>query len=112
MKNCLNRYFLIINLKNLVLKTTPVDVSANIPFSRGRDIKIAAFVDQQLLDQGAGKGLLRRDLHLSTFPGTIGGPDIVAMVTQSVALQRAAFKYRPKQTTMKGFEAPPVAQAA
>jgi len=44
-------YDLIINLKNLVLKTTPVDVSANLPYSRGRDIKIAAFVDQQLLDQ-------------------------------------------------------------
>jgi large subunit ribosomal protein L1 len=44
-------YDLIINLKNLVLKTTPVDVSANLPFSKGRPVKIAAFVDQQLLDQ-------------------------------------------------------------
>ncbi|MBS3139764.1 50S ribosomal protein L1 [Candidatus Woesearchaeota archaeon] len=47
-------YDLIINLKNLVLKTAPVDFFATLHYSKGKKVKIAAFVDQQLADH-AGK---------------------------------------------------------
>ncbi|MFA6461031.1 MAG: 50S ribosomal protein L1 [Candidatus Woesearchaeota archaeon] len=44
-------YDLIINLKNIDLKTTPVDVFASLPNPRGMKIKIAAIVDQELAEQ-------------------------------------------------------------
>ena len=47
-------YDLIINLKNLVVKTTPIDFFVNLHYSKGKKIKIAAFVDQQLAEH-AGK---------------------------------------------------------
>ena len=43
-------YDLIINLKNIVIKQDPVDVFVTLHNSKGRKIKVAAFVDQQLAD--------------------------------------------------------------
>lgn len=42
-------YDLIINLKDLVLSQNPVDVFVTLPFKQGKKIKVAAFVDQQLV---------------------------------------------------------------
>ncbi len=44
-------YDLIINLKNLELKSNPVDLFVTLPFPKGKSVKIAAFVDQELVDQ-------------------------------------------------------------
>ena len=44
-------YDLVINLKNLVTKQEPIDVFVTVPHSKGKKIKIAAFVDQQLAAQ-------------------------------------------------------------
>ncbi len=44
-------YDLIINLKNLVIKTTPVDFFVTLHHSKGKKIKVAAFVDQELFEQ-------------------------------------------------------------
>ncbi|MFH0701009.1 MAG: hypothetical protein V2A62_01075 [Candidatus Woesearchaeota archaeon] len=44
-------YDLIINLKNIELKTTPIDFFATLPSPRGMKLKIAAFVDQELVEQ-------------------------------------------------------------
>ena len=46
-------YDLIVNLKDLELKTTPVDVFVTLPHPKGRTVKIAAFVDQELSEQAA-----------------------------------------------------------
>ena len=43
-------YDLIINLKNLVLKTTPIDFFATLHHTKGKKIKVAAFVDQELFE--------------------------------------------------------------
>ncbi|MFH1828826.1 MAG: hypothetical protein ABH824_06215 [Nanoarchaeota archaeon] len=44
-------YDLVINLKNLAIKQNPVDFFVTLHFSKGKKIKVAAFVDQQLVDQ-------------------------------------------------------------
>ena len=44
-------YDLIINLKDHDVKQNPVDFFANLPFPKGKKIKVAAFVDQLLADQ-------------------------------------------------------------
>jgi len=44
-------YDLVINLKNFVVKQNPLDFFVTLPFSKGKKIKIAAFVDQHLADQ-------------------------------------------------------------
>lgn len=44
-------YDLVINLKNLVTKQEPIDVFVTVPHSKGRKVKVAAFVDQQLAAQ-------------------------------------------------------------
>ena len=44
-------YDLVINLRNLELKTTPVDLFVTLPFPKGRTVKVAAFVDQELVEQ-------------------------------------------------------------
>lgn len=46
-------YDLIINLKNIVIKTNPVDFFATLHYGRGKKIKVAAFVDQLLFDQAS-----------------------------------------------------------
>src|SRR3989338_7717665 len=50
-KNFNQTYDLIINLKNLVVKTTPIDFFVNLHYSKGSKVKVVAFVDQQLADQ-------------------------------------------------------------
>ena len=44
-------YDLVINLKNFDVKTHPVDFFAVLPHPKGKKIKIAAFVDQELVAQ-------------------------------------------------------------
>jgi len=44
-------YDLVINLKNIVVKTNPVDIFVTLHYPKGKKIKVAAFVDQQLADQ-------------------------------------------------------------
>lgn len=44
-------YDLIINLKNIDIKTHPVDVFATLPHTKGSKVKIAAFIDQELVEQ-------------------------------------------------------------
>jgi len=44
-------YDLIINLKNLELKSNPVDIFVTLPFSKGKKVSIAALVDQELVEQ-------------------------------------------------------------
>jgi len=44
-------YDIIINLKNIVVKTTPVDFFVTLHYTKGAKVKVAAFVDQQLADQ-------------------------------------------------------------
>lgn len=44
-------YDIIINLKNVVVKQTPLDLFITIPHFKGKKAKIAAFVDQQLAEQ-------------------------------------------------------------
>ncbi len=46
-------YDLIINLKNIVIKQDPVDFFVTLNHSKGREIKVAAFVDQQLFEQAS-----------------------------------------------------------
>ncbi len=43
-------YDLIINLKNLVIKSNPVDFFVTLHYPKGKKIKVAAFVDVQLAD--------------------------------------------------------------
>jgi len=44
-------YDLIINLKNLVVKTNPVDFYITLNHSKGKPVKVAAFVGPELLSQ-------------------------------------------------------------
>ncbi len=44
-------YDLIINLKNLVIKTSPVDFFVTLHYPKGKQVKVAAFVGTQLHDQ-------------------------------------------------------------
>lgn len=44
-------YDLIINLKSIDIKTHPVDVFAALPHPKGSKVKVAAFVDQELVEQ-------------------------------------------------------------
>lgn len=46
-------YDLIINLKNLELKSNPVDLFVTLPFPKGKNVTIAAFVDRELAEQSA-----------------------------------------------------------
>ncbi len=43
-------YDLIINLKNIIVKSNPVDFSVTLHYPKGKGVKIAAFVDQQLFE--------------------------------------------------------------
>lgn len=52
-KKFVQSYELIINLKDYDVKTAPLDFFANLPFPKGKNIKIAAFVDQQLAEQAS-----------------------------------------------------------
>lgn len=47
-------YDLVINLKNIVIKTNPVDLFVTLPHPKGKKVKIAAFIGQELAEQ-AGK---------------------------------------------------------
>jgi large subunit ribosomal protein L1 len=62
-------YDFIINLKGVDLKTTPLDVSATLPFERGIKVKIAAFVDQGALAEQAAKfcDLVIKETELSKY---------------------------------------------
>ncbi|MEK6950919.1 MAG: 50S ribosomal protein L1 [Nanoarchaeota archaeon] len=53
-RNFSQSYDLVINLKNLDIKTNPLDFFVTLPHPRGKNIKIAAFVDQELAES-AGK---------------------------------------------------------
>ena len=44
-------YDLIINLKNIVIKSSPVDVFVTLHYPKGKTIKVAAFVGNQLTEQ-------------------------------------------------------------
>lgn len=44
-------YDLVINLKNLVIKTNPIDFFVTLHYPKGKKIKVAAFVDQLLVEQ-------------------------------------------------------------
>jgi len=44
-------YDLIINLKNLVIKSNPIDFFVTLPFPKGKTPKIACFCDQQLAEE-------------------------------------------------------------
>lgn len=44
-------YDLIINLKSIDIKTNPIDILAVLPCPKGNKVKIAAFVDQELVEQ-------------------------------------------------------------
>lgn len=50
-RNFSQTYDLIINLKNLVVKQNPVDLFVTLHHSKGKKVKIAAFVDQLLSEQ-------------------------------------------------------------
>jgi large subunit ribosomal protein L1 len=50
-RNFTQSYDLIINLKNIVIKSNPVDFFVTLHHPKGRKIKVAAFVDQQLADE-------------------------------------------------------------
>ncbi len=52
-RNFSQSYEVIFNLKNLVIKQTPIDFFVTLHFSKGKKAKIAAFVDNQLADQAA-----------------------------------------------------------
>jgi len=47
----LQSYDLIVNLKNIIIKQNPLDFFVTLHHSRGRKVKVAAFVDQQLKEQ-------------------------------------------------------------
>ncbi|MDP3639582.1 MAG: 50S ribosomal protein L1 [Nanoarchaeota archaeon] len=44
-------YDLIFNLRNLLIAQNPIDLFVTLPKSRGKAVKVAAFVDQQLAEQ-------------------------------------------------------------
>src|SRR3989338_9500069 len=44
-------YDLVINLKNIVIKQTPVDFFVTLHYPKGKKIRVAAFVDQLLAEQ-------------------------------------------------------------
>tara|TARA_Y100000310_G_C20609360_1_gene777196 strand:+ start:532 stop:1170 length:639 start_codon:yes stop_codon:yes gene_type:complete len=44
-------YDLIINLKNLVVKSSPVDLFVTLHYPKGKEVKIAGFVGNQLTEQ-------------------------------------------------------------
>ncbi|MBI1968563.1 hypothetical protein HYS49_01500 [Candidatus Woesearchaeota archaeon] len=44
-------YDLIFNLRNLLIAQNPIDLFVTLPKSRGKVVKVAAFVDQQLAEQ-------------------------------------------------------------
>lgn len=44
-------YDLIVNLKNLDIKTNPLDFFVTLHFPKGKKVKVAAFVEQQLAEQ-------------------------------------------------------------
>lgn len=50
-KKFVQSYDLIINLKNLVVKTNPIDFFVTLPYDKGPKVKVAAFVDRQLEEQ-------------------------------------------------------------
>ncbi len=50
-RNFTQSYDLIINLKNIVIKTTPVDFFVTVHHPKGKKIKVAAFVGQELVEQ-------------------------------------------------------------
>ena len=52
-KKFVQSYDLIINLKDYDVKQSPLDIFVNLPYSKGKKVKIAAFVDQQLVDQAS-----------------------------------------------------------
>ncbi len=45
---------LIINLKNFSVKSNPLDFFVSLPHPRGKEVKVAAFVDRGLAEQAAG----------------------------------------------------------
>lgn len=44
-------YDLIVNLKDLVIKQNPLDFFVTLHYPKGKSVKVAAFVDQQLVEQ-------------------------------------------------------------
>ncbi len=44
-------YDLVINLKNIIIKTNPINLFVTLPSPKGKKIRIAAFVDQELTEQ-------------------------------------------------------------
>ena len=44
-------YDLIFNLRNLLIAQNPIDLFVTLPKTRGKAVKVAAFVDQQLAEQ-------------------------------------------------------------
>jgi len=44
-------YDLTINLKNIVIKSTPLDFFVTLHYPKGKQVKVAAFVDNQLVEQ-------------------------------------------------------------
>ena len=62
-------YDLVINLKNLDVKTHPVDIFVTMPHGKGKKVKVAAFVGQEMAEQ-AGKvcDLVIRETEFSGYP--------------------------------------------
>jgi len=52
-KKFVQSYDLVINLKDHDVKQAPLDFFANLPHPKGKKVKVAAFVDQQLAEQAA-----------------------------------------------------------
>lgn len=50
-KKFVQSYDLVINLKDYDVKQSPLDFFANLPYPKGKKVKVAAFVDQQLAEQ-------------------------------------------------------------
>ena len=50
-RNFSQSYDLIINLKNIVIKTTPVDFFVTLHHSKGKTVKVAAFVDNKMEEE-------------------------------------------------------------
>ena len=52
-KKFVQSYDLVINLKNIVIKQNPLDFFVTLHHSKGKKIRVAAFVDQILFDQAS-----------------------------------------------------------
>jgi len=67
-RNFSQTYDLIINLKNLVIKQNPLDFFVTLHYSKGKKVRVAAFVDQLLIDQASKNcDLVIKDTEFDNF---------------------------------------------